>query len=109
MISEHTKTQNVLSNDPTAPEFTPDTKMKCVVHLFTPVVSPEITFQRYLWHLNIAKLISVSPTELGVAQIFSILRFNKEYFKGELLFACRMNFLPIFHALPTVHERAKVS
>lgn len=49
----------------------------------------------------------MSPTQLNVEQAFLILWFNRGYFKGKLLFACRINFLSIFHGLPTVHKRAE--
>lgn len=83
--------------------------MKCVLHLFSPMASSGVAFQKYLWHLNLAKHIPVSPTHLNIAQVFLILWFNSEYVKGKLPFACRINFLPIFRVLPTAYERAEVS
>lgn len=58
---------------PLPTELTPDTKMKRVLHLFTPVVSPKVTLQKYLWRLNLAKRIPVFPTQLSVARILLIL------------------------------------
>lgn len=79
--------------------------MKPVLCLFAAVVSSGAAFQKYLWHLNLVKHIPVFPTQLNVAQVFLILWFNRGYFKGKLLFACRINFLLVFHM---VRERAKV-